>query len=299
MHEYVGRFAPSPSGSLHRGSLLAALASYLQARSQNGRWLLRIEDLDPPREPAGAAAQIVQCLEAHHLHPSGAVSYQSQRHPLYKQALEQLQQKQRLYACACSRAQLRSNAQDSGSSTYSGLCRHAQHPEAGNALRLLLADDCTHAFEDAVLGHQTESLQHSCGDFVLRRRDSLYAYQLAVVVDDGEQGVTEVVRGSDLLDNTARQIHLQQALGLPQPHYMHIPLLRDFNGRKLSKQNHARPLDITQALQNLEHAWLALHQKPLPQQPDAPSFLQQASQHWDASLLTTHTQLKDLSRRPP
>ncbi|MGB0865255.1 MAG: tRNA glutamyl-Q(34) synthetase GluQRS [Granulosicoccaceae bacterium] len=287
MREYIGRFAPSPSGPLHLGSLAAALASYLQARTHRGRWLLRIEDIDPPREPLGAAAAILACLQAHRLHHDGPVSYQSQHHAHYDAALQQLRTAGRLYACNCTRAMLKEAAQRSGRNAYRGTCRDAQLPEPGHALRLRLLENCHHAFIDAAMGSQQEDLNRSCGDFVLRRRDGLYAYQLAVVVDDGLQGVTEVVRGADLLDNTARQIHLQQALGYRQPSYLHIPLLLDQDKRKLSKQNHAPALVLSRALENLESTWRALKQDPLPKQSSCESFLALAATHWNPNKLST------------
>lgn len=280
MGEYVGRFAPSPSGALHMGSLLAALASYLQARSRRGRWLVRVEDLDPQREPAGADRDILRCLCAHHLLGDAPPSYQSQRHPLYQHALQQLRQNGRLYSCSCSRAELKQTRLKTASTAYDGRCSTRGLPTQTNALRLRLAEHPKHHFIDAVAGLQTEDLRLTTGDFVLRRRDGLYAYQLAVVVDDAAQGITEVVRGADLLDNTARQIHLQQSLSLNEPDYLHLPLLRDEHGQKLSKQNHAPALDNSHALKNLECAWLALGQQPLPLQPDCPSFLREATAAW-------------------
>lgn len=285
MRAYTGRFAPSPSGPLHLGSLAAALASYLQARLHRGQWLLRIEDIDPAREPAGAAAAIVECLRAHALHWDGPVSYQSDHHARYDAALLSLRDAGRLYACGCTRGELKARAAQRGNPAYDGHCRTRALPEAGHALRLALAADCSHNFNDGALGPQREDLRRSCGDFVLRRRDGLYAYQLAVVADDGAQGITEVVRGADLLDNTARQIHLQQALGLPQPRYLHIPLLLDDSGRKLSKQNHAPALLPENALQNLQTAWAALGQAPLPPAPDCARFLALASEHWSPHAL--------------
>lgn len=267
------------------GSLAAALASYLQARCSNGQWLVRIEDIDPPREPAGAAAAILECLTAHHMIPDGAISYQSEHHQHYDNALQQLHTSDRLFACHCTRAQLKAAALQLGHSAYPGTCRNASLPFEGSALRLKLSQRSTHHFIDLAQGPQSEDLTATCGDFVLRRRDGLYAYQLAVVVDDARQGITEVVRGVDLLDNTPRQIHLQQALGYQQLNYLHIPVLLDENGLKLSKQNHAPALDLGDALRNLERAWSALSQPLFPQQPDCSQFLAAAQQHWNLAKL--------------
>ncbi len=280
MPGYVGRFAPSPSGALHQGSLLAALASFLQARSQRGRWLIRVEDIDPPREPEGAAQAILACLEAHRLIADEPPSFQSLHRARYDEALGRLERSGRLYGCECTRASLRQASTLGGGPAYAGTCRAKELPHSGNALRLRLATATSHHFEDAVLGRQSEDLRQTTGDFVLRRRDGLYAYQLAVVVDDAAQGVTEIVRGSDLLDNTARQIHLQQALGLPQPNYCHIPILLDDQGRKLSKQNHAPQLDNGVALANLQAAWASLGQQALPYTPDCERFISAAIRAW-------------------
>lgn len=267
------------------GSLAAALASYLQARCSNGQWLVRIEDIDPPREPAGAAAAILECLAAHHMIPDGAISYQSEHHQHYDNALRQLHSSNRLFACHCTRASLKTIALQSGHNAYPGSCRNAPLPLEGSALRLKLSQHSKHSFADSAQGPQNEDLTKTCGDFVLRRRDGLYAYQLAVVVDDARQGITEVVRGVDLLDNTARQIHLQQALGYQQPDYLHIPLLLDENGLKLSKQNHAPALDLSDSLHNLERAWSSLYQPIFPQQPDCSQFLVTAQKHWNLAKL--------------
>ncbi len=263
------------------GSLVAALASYVQARSQRGRWLVRIEDIDPPREIDGAAAEILTSLAAHHLHHDGAVLYQSQQTPLYESALQGLRLANRLYACRCTRAQLRVSANQLGRSVYPGTCQLAEHDEFGNAIRLKLSDPCRHVFTDQVLGEQRENLRETTGDFILRRRDGLYAYQLAVVVDDAAQGVSQVVRGADLLDNTVRQIHLQQALHLEQPSYVHIPLLLDQNGNKLSKQNHAPALNLNRPLDNLQQAWKSLGQPPVESSKNCVDFLDRAIRIWD------------------
>lgn len=268
------------------GSLAAALASYLQAKTHNGQWLVRIEDIDPPREPQGAAEDILRCLHSHGLIADAEISYQSQHSEQYDSALAQLRSSGRLFACNCTRAQLKAAAQQNENSAYPGTCRVASLDEAGRALRLKLSSSCTHSFSDLALGDQREDLRKTCGDFVLRRRDGLYAYQLAVVVDDAHQGISEVVRGVDLIDNTARQIHLQQALGYKQPDYLHIPILLDENGLKLSKQNHAPALDPNRAMENLESAWAALGQEQLTKQSDPAQFLSVAQKSWQPAKMS-------------
>lgn len=244
----TGRFAPSPSGPLHAGSLLTALASYLDARASGARWLVRMEDLDPPREMAGADSLILHTLEQHALHWDGAVLYQSTRHAHYRAALEQLTQQGHLYRCACTRARLASLQH-----RYDGHCR--QHPPAADAacaLRLHLPND-TVAFDDRVLGTQQQHLAEQ-GDCILHRKDGFFAYQLAVVVDDIAQGITDIVRGSDILPSTGVQIYLTHLLGGHTPRYAHIPVLLGADGLKLSKQNHAPALDDQQASANLTTA---------------------------------------------
>ncbi|MCV6588843.1 MAG: tRNA glutamyl-Q(34) synthetase GluQRS [Marinobacterium sp.] len=263
---YIGRFAPSPTGLLHFGSLLAALASYLDARAHQGRWLLRIEDIDPPREHPDARHAIPQTLERFGLHWDGDIVFQSDRHALYQQALTQLAEHQQAYRCSCSRKQLLLR---SGSSCYDGHCLTAapaiDQPAAWRV--------CTHQaeiqFTDSIQGTQHYRLTDS-GDFVIRRKDQLYAYLLAVVVDDADQGVTHVVRGSDLLDETPRQLHLQQLLGYSHPQYSHIPVACNTQGQKLSKQNLARPLDDSKPVPQLRAALRFLGQNP-------PAALQYAS----------------------
>jgi len=292
MGEYIGRFAPSPSGPLHLGSLTAALASYMQARARNGRWLLRIEDLDPPREPRGTAERIMDCLHHHGFVADDPVWFQSERHPAYEDALSQLRDAGRLFACSCTRAALRQAYDSQGTQAYPGTCKSLGQPEDGCALRLRLGDESSHTFIDKHLGPQSEDVRNTCGDFVVRRRDGLFAYQLAVVVDDAAQGITEVVRGADLLDNTARQIHLQQALGLATPDYLHIPVLLDNNGLKLSKQNHAPAIDDSTPLQNLHAAWRLLGQAPLEAaHSSCEEFHAAAAQQWQPSRIPTGVEI--------
>ena len=241
---YRGRFAPSPTGALHLGSLLTAVASFLDARSHGGEWLLRMEDLDPPRETPGAAAGILRTLERFGLYWDGEVLYQSRRSEAYRHTLERLSRAGLVYPCACSRREIRENTlPGAGVSVYPGTCRSGLPPgRDARALRLRVAPVSVR-FRDRLQGHRDEWLPTEVGDFVLRRADGLFAYQLAVVVDDALQGISDVVRGADLLDSTGRQIFLQQALGLPTPRYLHLPVIANQHGAKLSKQTGARPVD--------------------------------------------------------
>lgn len=251
---YRGRFAPSPTGPLHMGSLVTALASWLDARAHGGTWLLRIEDLDPPREMPGAAQAIISALAARGMTPDEPIVFQSNRHPRYCAAFDTLRGADRVYGCACSRAQIDSDA--GGGAVYPGTCRAGTGGRPVRAWRFRVPDD-TVGFADRACGAISQSLADAVGDFVVRRADGLWAYQLAVVVDDGEQRITDVVRGTDLLDNTPRQIALQRALGYPTPRYLHVPLVLNERGEKLSKQTGGAPLDDAQALDELLRA--ALH----------------------------------------
>lgn len=233
---YVGRFAPSPTGPLHFGSVVTALASYLQARACSGRWLVRIEDIDPPRERPGAAATILRTLERLGLHWDGGVLLQSTRGDAYRRALVRLADAGLTYRCECSRKEL-------GGMPYPGTCRHRNVREGGShALRIRVAEPPV-SVDDELQGFHTQSLTATVGDFVVVRNDGYPAYHLAVVVDDAAQGITQVVRGLDLLDSTPRQIYLQRMLGLSTPSYAHIPLVLDAQGSKLSKQTYAAPID--------------------------------------------------------
>jgi glutamyl-Q tRNA(Asp) synthetase len=240
---YVGRFAPSPTGPLHFGSLVAALASWLDARAARGRWLVRMEDLDAPRQQPGAAEDILRTLERFGLAWDGPVAYQSLRAPRYEAALDRL--RRHTYWCGCSRREIADSSlglATDGARIYPGTCRGGlAHGRAPRALRLR-TDAQAIAFRDRVQGEQSQVLAVDVGDFVLYRADGQFAYQLAVVVDDAEQGVTDVVRGADLLDSTARQIYLQRLLGAPTPRYLHVPVALDASGNKISKQKGARPL---------------------------------------------------------
>ena len=264
---YVGRFAPSPTGPLHLGSLVAAVGSYLRARSRGGKWLLRIEDIDPPREQPGASAAILRALEWHGLEWDGEVIWQSRRLDLYQAALDDLVQRGHAYPCTCTRKEVRAHnleSRGSASTVYPGLCRTGpRRPTRRKAYRLRVPDDVLE-FNDHMVGSCHYDLPRDSGDFVLKRRDGLMAYQLAVVVDDAAQGVTEVVRGRDLLDSTAGQIVLQRALGLPTPEYLHLPLVMASNGEKLSKQTGARGLQREDAATALTFALRFLGMEPPP-----------------------------------
>jgi len=245
MPRYVGRFAPSPTGPLHAGSLVAALASWLDARAHNGRWLVRIEDVDLPRCPAGTDALILEQLARCGLVPDAPPQWQSRRGALYAAALAQLVEQGHAYGCACTRAQIAAHAVRSrhGELVYPGTCRSGTGGRPVRAWRLR-TDSAPVAWFDRRLGPQSQDVQQAVGDFVLRRADGIDAYQLAVVVDDAEQGITDVVRGADLTDNTPRQILLQRRLGLPTLRYLHTPLVLGLDGEKLSKQNGAAAIEL-------------------------------------------------------
>jgi glutamyl-Q tRNA(Asp) synthetase len=247
--DYRGRFAPSPTGRLHFGSLVAAVASWLCARQAGGRWLLRMEDLDPPREVAGAASSILAALPAFGLVADEPVLFQSRRRAAYDAAFEQLRAAGHLFACTCSRTELAAT----GGFHVDGRCVGADGSDRAPAWRLRVPDVDIH-FHDALQGPQQQNLRQQVGDFVIRRADGIYAYQLACVVDDAFQRITEVVRGHDLLDSTPRQIWLQRCLGLPTPAYRHLPLVLDEHGHKLSKSTQALPVDAADPLPALNDA---------------------------------------------
>ena len=268
---YVGRFAPSPTGPLHAGSLVAALASWLDARAHGGRWLVRIEDIDTPRNAAGAAETILHQLDRCGLRPDAPVVWQSHRSAHYERALRQLLAEEWAYPCGCSRRDLADAAAAAGGALarrhdelrYPGTCRRGLHGKPARSIRLLTepalpaaAAEGGTAIEwfDRRLGRQRQDVASTIGDFVLRRADGLWAYQLAVVVDDAAQGITDVVRGEDLAGSTARQILLQRRLGVATPRYLHTPLVLAANGEKLSKQTGAPPLDLGSPLTALREA---------------------------------------------
>ncbi len=238
MMNYIGRFAPSPSGPLHFGSLVAALGSYFQAKSLSGQWLVRIEDLDPPREMPGADSLILSALEAYGLNWDGEVVYQSQRHHIYEQQINEWLLSGQAYLCQCTRKQIKS-----AGNYYLGTCRDKALANASECSVRFKVDNPVKSFIDLKHGEITIPEALSKEDFIIKRRDGLYAYNLAVVLDDIEQGVTEVVRGADLIEPTGRQISLYQALGQNPVRYLHLPLAMDTNGNKLSKQNHATAID--------------------------------------------------------
>lgn len=274
----IGRFAPTPSGPLHLGSLLTALGSWLSARAAGGRWLLRIDDLDRPRVQPGAESTILRQLEAHGLCWDGAIWRQSEHLDDYAAALEQLRAQGRLYACTCTRAQLQ-QAADGEEAVYPGTCRDARHEQVGAALRFAVSSGEL-VVDDAGRGRLARRLERDVGDFVVLRRDGQFAYQLACAVDEAAQGISEVVRGADLIGSTFRQVHLMQALGLPVPRYRHLPLVVDTDKRKLSKQNEAAPLDPARAAQNLRVALRLLGQPECTAESDPGSILQAAVRAW-------------------
>jgi glutamyl-Q tRNA(Asp) synthetase len=286
---YVGRFAPSPTGPLHAGSLVAALASWLDARAHGGRWLVRIEDVDRPRCIAGMDEVILGQLAACGLRPDEPPWWQHRRDAAYAQALERLREAGAAYPCACTRQDVeRALAAQGrprprfGELVYPGTCRPANGGLRGRparAWRLLVGDDAVVSWHDRRLGAQRQDVAREVGDFVLERADGCWAYQLAVVVDDAAQGVSDVVRGEDLADNTARQILLQHALGLPTPRYLHTPLVRAADGHKLSKQNGAAPLDLADPLAALRAAAAVLGLTALPAGTLA-DWLPQATRAW-------------------
>ena len=237
---YRGRFAPSPTGPVHLGTLIAAVGSYLQARKNNGEWLLRMEDVDITRKVKGADIEIISTLEAFGFRWHGEILYQSKQTRHYQQALDTLISQSLVFPCICSRKQLA----ESNDGIYPGSCRLRSLPDSEDHALRLLSKDIDIEFTDAVMGTQRQNIKQQCGDFIIKRRDGLFAYQLAVVVDDALQEITEVVRGVDLLDSTARQIYLQRLLHYPTPAYCHLPLAIDATGKKISKSEGGAKVDI-------------------------------------------------------
>jgi len=261
---YIGRFAPSPTGPLHFGSLVAAVASYCDARKNHGKWLLRMEDLDKPRTVKGAADTILHQLENFGFEWDGPVLYQSQRDNFYCEALEILKARQLIYPCTCTRKEIADSSTNIGIEgvIYPGTClQHPIKPNAAMAWRIK-TDNVSISFNDAIQGNISQNLNTDIGDFILKRADGLFAYQLAVVVDDAAQGITHIVRGADLLDSTPRQIYLQKQLGYPHPQYAHIPVACNSAGEKLSKQTLASPLDTSKTSMKLIQAFHFLGQTP-------------------------------------
>ncbi|MFZ6769445.1 tRNA glutamyl-Q(34) synthetase GluQRS [Undibacterium sp. Di26W] len=286
---YTGRFAPSPTGPLHMGSLVAAMASYLDAKAHDGQWLLRIEDLDFDRNVKAADQQIITSLQRSGMQWDGEITWQSQRQPLYEAALQQLGDA--VYPCACSRKEIadsRLRLGEAASQIYPGTCRHGLAAgKIARAWRLRVPDDII-GFEDRLCGTQTQDLGHEVGDFVLKRADGFWAYQLAVVVDDAAQQITHVVRGADLIDSTARQIYLQGLLNLPTPAYLHVPVVTNALGEKLSKQTGALAFDRGDN-DVLHEALLPAAQflglKLTSAVEDIPTFWQAAIQAWKEKIV--------------
>lgn len=272
-HAYRGRFAPSPSGPLHNGSLIAAMASFLDARVHHGRWLLRIEDIDTPRVVPGADKTIMHQLRMLDMQWDGDPVWQSQRLPLYQAAFDKLAAQDEVYGCACTRQELPLDG------PYPGTCSQGLPPgRKARAWRFRVSQG-VECFHDRWQGSQQQDVAATSGDFIIKRADGLWAYQLVVVVDDGAQGITHIVRGADLLESTARQRMLAQHLGVNYPTVMHVPLLLDAAGRKLSKQNHAAAMDLTRPLSTLNRAWQALGFEPLSSH-DTKTFWETALERW-------------------
>ena len=285
---YRGRFAPSPTGPLHFGSLVAAVGSYLDARHHHGEWRVRIEDIDPPREVPGAADDILKSLEWFGMQWDGALHYQSRNLARYRQTLEWLEQGGLLYGCACTRKEIAdSAAPGETAAVYPGTCRNGI-PGGRPARALRLRVDCDEiTLHDRLQGTVRQSLRKEVGDFIVRRADNLIAYQLAVVVDDADQGITRVVRGVDLLDSTPRQIYLQRLLELPTPEYLHLPVATTTTGGKLGKQTRARRIGTENPVAVLLDVLRFLNQE-LPATPgDArmEELWQWAITHWDTTAL--------------
>lgn len=278
---YHGRFAPSPTGALHFGSLVAALASWLDARAAGGRWSVRVEDVDAPRTVPGAADAILRALAACGLEWDGEVAWQSRRSARYDAALERLRASGRVYRCRCSRREVADSAlRGIEGAVYPGTCRDLALAADAPCAERFRVERGTVEFEDRVQGRFAQDVAQAVGDFVLRRRDGLHAYQLAVVVDDAEQGITDVVRGADLLASTPRQILLQRALGFATPRYLHFPVATDANGEKLSKQTRAPALDGDSAAASLASALEFLGQ-PAPRGAAPRELLAEAVRRWD------------------
>ncbi|MFA3154588.1 tRNA glutamyl-Q(34) synthetase GluQRS [Acinetobacter baumannii] len=280
---YSGRFAPSPTGPLHFGSLITAVASYCDARAHQGRWFVRVEDTDIPRIYPGSEDHILASLEAFQFDPDAEIIFQKDRLDIYESVLDQLKKEGLVYACQCTRKMLGSNA------IYPGTCRDLQLDFQHQAIRVKVQDQPI-CFDDRLQGIHCSNLEHDLGDFVLKRRDGIINYQLAVVVDDYLQGITHVVRGADLLDNTERQIWLGQLLGYPKLSYMHLPLAMNDHGQKLSKQNLAHALDLTKAPELLQQAIQALGQPQVDlDRPEV--MLKQAVTQWNVDLIPHGQQL--------
>lgn len=283
---YRGRFAPSPTGELHFGSLIAAVASYADARAHGGSWLIRIEDLDRPRVVAGADSAILRTLHAFGMRWDGEPLYQSRRTGAYTEALERLTRLGLTYPCACSRTEVaRLGRRGSAGTIYPGTCREGLPPGRQPRSIRLRTPTAAIRFHDRVQGAQCQQVAEAIGDLVLRRADGIHAYQLAVVVDDAWQGISHVVRGADLLSSTPAQRLLQQLLGLPVPTHAHVPLAVDATGRKLSKSLASAPVDPASPLPALHRAWTWLGQTPAPPAATLTEFWDHAIRHWRIELV--------------
>jgi len=282
---YRGRFAPSPSGPLHFGSLVSALGSYLDARSLKGDWLLRMEDIDPPREKPGASDAILNTMELFGFEWDGPVLYQSSRNDAYREAAGYLTSQGLAYPCGCSRKQVEiAGSQGPEGMIYPGTCRNGTEITRDTKTLRVLTRSAEVSFPDLIHGRFRQNLELDVGDFIVRRADGLYAYQLAVVVDDAFQNITRIVRGSDLLFSTPRQVYLQRLLGLPQPEYSHLPLVMGEDGRKLSKQSLAWPVENSDPLRSLLQAAGFLGQTPPADAPcNLEEFWEWAITSWDNS----------------
>ena len=288
---YIGRFAPSPTGPLHFGSLLTAVASFLEARRHDGQWLLRVEDIDPPREQPGASDEILAALELYGFEWDGAVTFQSASRGAHDKAVQQLLDAGKAYPCGCSRRDLADAPRGALGIIYPGTCRDGC--SASEFALRIQTDDIPIAFDDLLQGQQQQSLQSESGDFVILRRDGLIAYQLAVVVDDQLQEVTDVVRGIDLMDSTPRQIWLQQLLGYATPTYCHLPVAVNKLGQKLSKSHGAGGVDLQYPEGNLLLALQALGQRPPPELKTSgiTDIWQWAFESWDIAVLEQMTEI--------
>ena len=289
---YIGRFAPTPSGYLHFGSLLAAVASYLDARHHQGRWLVRMEDLDTPRNLAGASEHILRTLQAYGLHWDGEIINQSERLELYQQTIDYWLSTGQAYYCDCSRREIIAH-----DGVYPGTCRHRQLPAAPDHAVRVRVGQSSIDFEDRLQGSVSQNLASTSGDFIIRRRDGIIAYQLAVVLDDIAQGVTDVVRGADLLESTPRQLWLYQLLQQPAPRYLHVPLIMRHDGEKLSKRLGSAPLEDDQAVATLYRALCILTPGPPATLRTAPvtQQLEWAVAHWQPQHLPATLQMLDPS----
>jgi glutamyl-Q tRNA(Asp) synthetase len=287
---YRGRFAPSPSGPLHFGSLVAAMGSYLDAKCHKGTWLVRIEDIDPPREKPGAADQILSTLETFGFEWDGPVLYQSKRLEAYQDALHQLARDGLIYECTCSRSEINAIGQHGIEGViYPGTCRTRSRESCTlnkpKAVRIITTEQPIQ-FNDGIAGSQTQNIAKEIGDFILKRADGLFAYQLAVVIDDAYQNITHVVRGADLLTSTPRQIYLQRLLNLSTPSYSHLPLVLNNDGSKLSKQSGSQPVNGSTVLTALKGAWNFLNQIDSSKSPETiAEFWTWAINNWSANTI--------------